>query len=61
MDFVVRPWARREDYWNVRWDLTRAIKQCFEEEGVELARSRRHVVMETESARNEPPTGDRSG
>lgn len=57
VDFAVRPWARREDYWNVRWDLTRAIKQRFEEEGVELARARRHVVMESE--RDEPSNGDR--
>ncbi len=60
VDFVLRPWARREDYLAVRWDLTRAIKQRFEEEDVELARSRRHVVMEAERKRDEPPTGDRS-
>ena len=47
VDFIARPWARREDYWDVRWDLTRAIKLRFEEEGVELARPRRYVVVET--------------
>jgi small conductance mechanosensitive channel len=46
VDFVVRPWARREHYWNVYWDLNRAIKQRFEEEDVEFARPRRHVVVE---------------
>jgi small conductance mechanosensitive channel len=59
VDFVVRPWTRREDYLDVRWDLTRAIKLRFEEEGVELARARRHVVVESEGARGEPATDDR--
>ncbi len=39
--------------------LTRAIKLCFEEEGVELAHPWRHVVLEPNGARDEPPTGDR--
>jgi small conductance mechanosensitive channel len=46
VDFAVRPWTRREDYWNVRWDLNRAIKQRFEEANIEFARPRRHVVVE---------------
>jgi small conductance mechanosensitive channel len=61
VDFGVRAWARREDYWNVRWDLTRAIKLRFEEEGVELARPRHQVALEPEGAGDEPASGQRSG
>ena len=53
MNFIVRPWARREDYWDVRWDLNRAIKVRFEAEGVELARTRHQVSLAT--------AGDRDG
>ncbi|NNC76576.1 MAG: mechanosensitive ion channel [Woeseiaceae bacterium] len=34
VNFVVRPWARTEDYWNVRFDLTEAIKKRFDEENI---------------------------
>ena len=27
VDFVVRPWVNAADYWDVYWDLTKAIKQ----------------------------------
>jgi small conductance mechanosensitive channel len=29
----VRPWCRQEVYWDVRWDLTRAIKESLERAG----------------------------
>jgi len=36
VNLVVRPWVRKEDYWDVRWDLTRAIKESFDEHGIEI-------------------------
>ncbi len=27
VNLVVRPWCTKEDYWGLRWDLTRAIKE----------------------------------
>lgn len=32
--FIVRPWARVGDYGDVYWDITRAIKERFDAEGV---------------------------
>ena len=33
VNFVVRPWVSGKDYWNVRFDLTEAIKLGFDERG----------------------------
>ena len=32
--FICRPWARTDDYWNVHWGLTRAVKERFDAEGI---------------------------
>jgi small conductance mechanosensitive channel len=49
VEYIVRPWAKREDYWDVYWDLNRAIKLSFEERGIRLAFERRHTLLESDS------------
>ncbi len=36
VNFVVRPWVRTDDYWNVHWDVTREVKMRFDAEGVSI-------------------------
>lgn len=36
VDFIVRPWAATSDYWEVYWDVTRTVKQRFDEEGISI-------------------------
>ncbi|MFT7671199.1 MAG: small conductance mechanosensitive channel [Planctomycetota bacterium] len=36
VDFVVRPWTKTGDYWDVYWDLTKTIKQRLDAEGVSI-------------------------
>ncbi len=36
VNFVVRPWVNVDDYWDVYWDVTRAVKMRFDEEGVSI-------------------------
>lgn len=36
VNFVVRPWCKKEDYWAVKFDLTEKIKVAFDEEGIEI-------------------------
>jgi small conductance mechanosensitive channel len=31
---VVRPWVATDDYWSVRWDLTKKIKATFDSQGI---------------------------
>jgi small conductance mechanosensitive channel len=37
LEFVVRVWVKTEDYWEAYWDLTRAVKLRFDQEGVRAA------------------------
>jgi small conductance mechanosensitive channel len=54
VDFVVRPWVKTEDYWDVYWDVTREVKIRFDAEGISIPFPQRdvHVIEEkaTESA-----------
>ncbi len=36
VNFVVRPWVKTPDYWNVMFDLTEAIKKRFDQEGISI-------------------------
>ncbi|MDY7032535.1 MAG: mechanosensitive ion channel [Thermodesulfobacteriota bacterium] len=45
VNFVVRPWVKRGDYLDVKFDLTRKIKEAFDEDGVEIPFPQRVVHM----------------
>jgi small conductance mechanosensitive channel len=49
VDFVVRPWVKTDDYWDIHWDVTRAVKMRFDEEGISIPFPQRdvHVFYET--------------
>ncbi|HIF9183601.1 TPA: mechanosensitive ion channel domain-containing protein [Photobacterium damselae] len=36
VDFIVRPWVKTEDYWDVYWDITREVKMRFDREGISI-------------------------
>ena len=36
VDFVVRPWVKAVDYWDVYWDLTRQVKEAFDARGITI-------------------------
>ncbi|RLE23488.1 MAG: mechanosensitive ion channel protein MscS, partial [Acidobacteria bacterium] len=36
VDFVVRPWTKTEDYWDVYWDVTREVKMRFDAEKISI-------------------------
>lgn len=43
VDFVVRPWVKPDDYWEVYWDITRAVKMRFDAEGISIPFPQRDV------------------
>lgn len=50
VDFVVRPWTKTDDYWTVFWDITRAVKKRFDQEGISIPFPQRDVHVYHESA-----------
>jgi small conductance mechanosensitive channel len=50
VNFVVRPWVKKEDYWGVKFDLTRKIKEAFDENGIEIPFPQQVVHMLSEAA-----------
>ncbi len=43
VNFIVRPWVKTEDYWDVYWDVTREVKLRFDREGVTIPFPQRDV------------------
>ena len=43
VDFVVRPWVKTDDYWDVYWDVTETVKKRFDEEGITIPFPQRDV------------------
>ncbi|MHC5007376.1 MAG: mechanosensitive ion channel family protein [Planctomycetota bacterium] len=36
VNFVCRPWSKTSDYWDVFWDVTRAVKEQFDQQGISI-------------------------
>jgi small conductance mechanosensitive channel len=49
VNFIVRPWVRTEDYWDVYWDLTREVKLRFDREGISIPFPQRDVHIYQEN------------
>lgn len=45
INFVVRPWTRTEDYWDVYWNVTREVKMRFDREGLSIPFPQRDVHL----------------
>jgi small conductance mechanosensitive channel len=47
VNFIVRPWVKTENYWDVYWHITRAVKLRFDEEGVSIPFPQRDLHIES--------------
>jgi small conductance mechanosensitive channel len=47
VNLVVRPWCRKEDYWALRFDLTRKLKEELEAAGCSIPYPQRDVHLHT--------------
>ncbi len=50
VNFVVRPWVKTDDYWDVYWDITREVKMRFDKEGISIPFPQRDVHLYNETA-----------
>ena len=60
VDFVVRPWVKTDDYWDVYWEITRTVKMRFDAEEISIPFPQRDVhIHEVKPARHggEAPGG----
>ncbi len=51
VNFVCRPWAKTDHYWDVYWDITRSVKELFDKKSISIPFPQRdvHVYHETEA------------
>ena len=45
VDFVVRPWTKTSDYWDVYWEVTREVKVQFDRQGISIPFPQRDVHL----------------
>jgi small conductance mechanosensitive channel len=45
VNFIVRPWARTGDYWDVYWDLMHSMKKRLDAEGISIPFPQRDVHL----------------
>lgn len=57
VNFVVRPWVATSEYWRVRWEVTRALKEAVEAAGCELPYPQHDVHLLQEAG---PPEAEAS-
>jgi small conductance mechanosensitive channel len=43
VNFIVRPWVKTDDYWDTYWDITKAVKKRFDEEGISIPYPQRDI------------------
>jgi small conductance mechanosensitive channel len=60
VNFVVRPWCNASDYWALRFDLTRRIKEELEKSGCSIPFPQRDVHLIDGSAAASTQAGSRS-
>lgn len=45
VDMVIHVWVKKEDYWNVRWELLEKIKETFDQEGIVIPYNQLDVTL----------------
>ncbi|MFT4543213.1 MAG: small conductance mechanosensitive channel [Planctomycetota bacterium] len=48
VNFVVRPWCKTSNYWGVKCDLTKSIKQRFDAEGISIPYPQQDIHLFTD-------------
>lgn len=50
VNFVCRPWTKTSDYWTVYWDITRQVKEQFDQNSISIPYPQRDVHVHQVSA-----------
>lgn len=46
VDLEIRAWTKRQTYWELRFDMIRAVKYAFDEAGITIPYPHRQVIMQ---------------
>jgi small conductance mechanosensitive channel len=49
VDLICRPWVKTSDYWALRWDVIKTVKERFDKEGITIPFPQRDVHIFQES------------
>ncbi|WP_372638806.1 mechanosensitive ion channel family protein [Fodinibius sp.] len=49
VDLIVRPWTKKDNYWDLKFDLTKRIKERFDEEGINFPYPSQDIYFHNES------------
>lgn len=53
VDFIVRPWVKTEDYWDVYWEVTEEVKKQLDRNGISIPFPQRDVHVYQHAAATE--------
>lgn len=53
--FIVRPWVRAEDYWDVYWELTQNVKETFDRHGLTIPLPQTEMRIRGDATGNPAP------
>jgi len=56
VNFIVRPWVRAQDYWEVYWDLTAKVKEVFDANGLTIPFPQTEMRIKGDATGNMTPT-----
>jgi len=59
VNFIVRPWVKAEDYWEVYWDMTAKVKEAFDAHGLTIPFPQTEMRIKGDSTGNMVPTSPR--
>jgi small conductance mechanosensitive channel len=54
VNFIVRPWTKTPDYWEVYWDITREVKVRFDRDGISIPFPQRDVHIHQQDGQVAP-------
>lgn len=60
VNFICRPWTKTENYWNVYWDVTKAVKEQFDAEEISIPFPQQDVHLFTDQPVNISSLPDKS-
>ncbi len=58
VNFICRPWVNTEDYWTVYWEVTRAVKDRFDAEGISIPYPQTDIHLYQQSQAPVPVSAD---